>query len=540
MTLAKQITWTLTAVVAGFVLVAGAGIWAMLVAQDNTDLVRREYTRFEMVQGAAGRMEYVRDLLDLVARGIDSGVESPGDAHLRETHDATRSPAGITEATHRILRAARQIEGALNDLERLRSDLDESGASDSHAASASAYFANIDEAEGRLAEVHALLRQGINELAALDLLVVRVPLGDALRALRGLVSQSREHIVSIHARTADWIRTAVGVMIVVSLIVIVAVVALSIWQYRSVTRPIERLRTGVHRIAAGDFSHRLDATGCAEFVALSNDFNRTAAELHDVYADLEERVRTASKKLARAEQLASVGYLAAAVSHEINNPIGIIAGYAESALRIAGQQPENAVPAEVIEALEIVRDEAFRCKKITGQLLSLSRGPDEPVAEVSIAHLVREVADMLRGLTKYADRRIEVSLADGDALTIRSAALEIKQALLNVAVNALDAVPPNTGVVTFEGNRRNGVVQLTVRDNGSGMTPAVLDKVFEPFFSTRRGGEGHGVGLGMSITQAIIERNGGQIIADSAGPGQGSTFTITLPDRSDPPSGSPA
>jgi signal transduction histidine kinase len=292
--------------------------------------------------------------------------------------------------------------------------------------------------------------------------------------------------------------------------------------------PLARLRAGVHRIAAGDFSHRLDATGCTEFSALSDDFNRTAAELHDLYAELEARIREKSRQLARSEQLASVGCLAAAVAHEINNPLGIIVGYAESGARIAGDGQHATAP-EITEALEIIREEAFRGKKITTQLLALSRVSDEPVESVSLARVVDEVADMLRGLSKYADRRIEVVCEDAAGLPVRASALEMKQAILNLTVNALDAVPPRTGEVTLYGRRVREDVMLTVRDNGRGMSSEVLDKVFQPFFSDRRSQGGEGIGLGMSITQAIVERHGGTLTAASAGVGQGSAFTLRLP-----------
>jgi len=108
---------------------------------------------------------------------------------------------------------------------------------------------------------------------------------------------------------------------------------------------------------------------------------------------------------------------------------------------------------------------------------------------------------------------------------------EMKQVLLNLTVNALEAVPPDRGEVRIGGRRSGEWVEVSVEDNGKGMTPETLEQVFEPFFTAKRGAGEPGTGLGLSITHAIVESHGGRIRAESSGPGKGSRFTVRLPAK---------
>ena len=105
----------------------------------------------------------------------------------------------------------------------------------------------------------------------------------------------------------------------------------------------------------------------------------------------------------------------------------------------------------------------------------------------------------------------------------------MKQVLLNLTINALQAVQPGTGEVAIEGRRAGGWVEVVVSDNGRGIAPESLKHVFEPFYTDKRGAGEPGTGLGLSITHAIVESHGGRITAESGGAGRGSRFTVQLP-----------
>jgi signal transduction histidine kinase len=137
---------------------------------------------------------------------------------------------------------------------------------------------------------------------------------------------------------------------------------------------------------------------------------------------------------------------------------------------------------------------------------------------------VADVAEMLRHVGRFAGRSIEIE--DGADVLVMANPQEIKQVVLNLLVNALDSVG-ETGTVRVSARRSGGEAVLTVADDGCGMTPEVLEHLFEPFFTRRK--TGTGTGLGLSIVQRIVTDHGGRIQAVSDGPDKGSTFRVTLP-----------
>ena len=300
-------------------------------------------------------------------------------------------------------------------------------------------------------------------------------------------------------------------------------IAVGVWQYLAVMNPLRRLQRGVKRLSSGDFDYSLNTKGDREFVALGEDFNAMAQELRTLYNELEEKVRIRSAQLAQSERLASVGFLAAGVAHEINNPLAIIVGEAELAL---GALPGDA-DAELRQALSTMRDEAFRCKAITQKLVSLARpgtGKREPVDLVALAE---EVASLVRTLPQHDGRRVTVS-ADAQQTATTDAA-QVKQVLLNLAINALEAVQPGGGTVSIRVDASAGRASLSVIDNGKGIDGEALKRVFQPFYTEKTSPSTPGLGLGLSISHAIIEDLGGRLFAKSDGLGKGSTFTIELP-----------
>ena len=284
-------------------------------------------------------------------------------------------------------------------------------------------------------------------------------------------------------------------------------------------------------VAARQFAARVEPSGSGEFVELANEFNTMAAQLQELYRTLEEKVAQKSKELVRSERLASVGFLAAGVAHEINNPLSIISGYAELSLKAlidsADDDPQSI--AEAAQGLRVIRDEAFRCKEITEKLLSLAKSGTRNKEPFSVSQLAEEVTSMIRGLENYRDRRVFLGLDKTEPLTVYGNANEIKQVLLNLTINALEATPPRDGEVRVAAKRVDEWVELEVIDNGRGMAAEVVDHVFEPFFTAKRGVGSPGTGLGLSITHAIVESHGGEVLRSSAGPGRGSRFVVRLP-----------
>jgi len=356
-----------------------------------------------------------------------------------------------------------------------------------------------------------------------------------MAAIQSVMAQMRSFAMSINQlvyqrqrEEEKQRRDTVAAVALISSVIFAGAVVLGVVQYRNVMSPLNRLRAGVRKIAAAQFKQRLDEHGTAEFAELADEFNKMAAELDEFYHRLEEKVSQKSRELIRSERLASVGYLAAGVAHEVNKPIGIIAGYAEYTLSQLKAGPSAATQEETAKSLQIIADEAFRCKDIIGKLLSLARGSVAKRCEVDLGKVAQDVATAVTGLRDFRDRKLDVQIRGQEGLQVSAIEAEMKQVVLNLTINALEAVPPG-GHVRIDCARNNGLVELRVRDDGRGMTPEVLDRVFEPFFTDKRGARQPGTGLGLSISHAIIESHGGRIRAASAGPGKGSEFVVQLP-----------
>ncbi|RLS35711.1 MAG: HAMP domain-containing protein [Planctomycetota bacterium] len=300
---------------------------------------------------------------------------------------------------------------------------------------------------------------------------------------------------------------------------------LAILTYRWVFRPLRLLGNGSRRVAAGDFAYRLNLDSRDEMAELAEALNDMTERFQEIRDDLDSQVQLRTREVVRSEQLASVGFLAAGVAHEINNPLAAIAMCAESLeSRLAGLAMDDVEAQVARRYLELIQNEAFRCKGITEKLLDFSRLGEVRRQPTAIMALVSDVAEMLRHVGRFAGRSIDIE--SGPDLLVMVNPQEVKQVVLNLLVNALDCVE-ESGQVRVGVRRSAGTAVVTFTDDGCGMTEEVLEHLFEPFFTRRKMGQG--TGLGLSIVHRIVADHGGRIEAKSDGPGRGATFRVTLP-----------
>jgi signal transduction histidine kinase len=245
-----------------------------------------------------------------------------------------------------------------------------------------------------------------------------------------------------------------------------------------------------------------------------------------MYRDLAQQVNVRSRQLIRSERLASVGFLAAGVAHEINNPLASIAFCSEALEgRVTGLLPPRSPEGEVVlKYLRMISQEAFRCKAITQRLLEFSRGGERSREPADLAEIVQGVLDMVQHLQSCKGKAIVFQPAGPVRAWVN--AQEIKSVVLNLVVNALDSMDEG-GKLTIMLARRGDRAEVVFHDTGCGMSAEVLENIFEPFFTKSRTGKG--TGLGLSISHRIISQHGGEIEAASPGSNQGSTFTVRLP-----------
>jgi signal transduction histidine kinase len=235
-----------------------------------------------------------------------------------------------------------------------------------------------------------------------------------------------------------------------------------------------------------------------------------------IIKDMTERTRLMDQ-IARAQKMESIGTLAAGVAHDFNNILGIILPHAE----LIKAQPTADSP--IVEYAETILEASRRAAQLTKQLLSLSRSDPVVMRAVDLNETVRTTRKLL-GETLHRNIRFEFDLSSEPA-TIKADETRIQQVLLNLAINARDAMPEG-GVLKITTRCEGPNVIVRVQDTGCGIEKEVLPKIFDPFFTTKD--KSKGTGLGLSVVYGIIKQTGGTIDVQSEA-GAGAEFTLTFP-----------
>lgn len=305
--------------------------------------------------------------------------------------------------------------------------------------------------------------------------------------------------------------------------------------YLWIFKPLGILISGSRKVADGTFQYRIEISSRDEMAELAEAMNRMTERFESIRKDLDLKVQQRSRELIRSERLASVGFLAAGVAHEINNPLAAISTCAESLQKRVVPLLEKCARDEEETAtarryLKMIEEEAFRCKGITEKLLSFSRSENKERERTDLAVLITDIVEMTRQHDDYKRKEIRLDLPE--SLEMTANAQEMKQVVLNLLTNALNNTDKN-GCVTIRLRREADAAEesdrvvLAVSDDGCGMDQATLKNIFEPFFTLRR--HGQGTGLGLSITHRIVEDHNGRIEVFSDGSDRGSTFLVNLP-----------
>jgi len=285
---------------------------------------------------------------------------------------------------------------------------------------------------------------------------------------------------------------------------------------RLVVRPVAALVEGTRRVTEGDLGTAIPVSGRHELGELAKAFN-------DMTRNLEETQR----QLAQADKLASVGRLAAGVAHEINNPLTGVLSYA-SLLR---KRMEHDPPA--CEDLDVIVRETVRCRGIIRGLLDFARPAAPARKPMDLNEVVRRAVSVV--MTQLALNHVDLSLdLASDLVTVQADANQIQQVVVNLMLNAADAIGEEGGqikVITRPGPEDS--IEFLLEDSGRGIAPEDLPRIFEPFFTTKGN---HGTGLGLAVSWGIVEAHGGALTVQSE-PGRGTCFTLRLPTVAEPEGG---
>ena len=301
---------------------------------------------------------------------------------------------------------------------------------------------------------------------------------------------------------------------------IVAIAAVSLMIYflvnRIVLKPVHAIVAATRKVAAGDLNYKIVLAKRDEIGILADSFN-----------EMTQKLSEAQRQVYQSQKLAAVGQLAAGVAHEINNPLTGVLSYSSFLLKRAEDKPEFK------EDLEVIVRETKRCREIVKGLLDFARqSPPEKHAS-DINEIVERAIRIVQ--TQLAAHHVELQQTlRSDLPKVHADANQIQQVLVNLLLNANDAIGEGSGTIALSTNfRMNGdttqaqakTIEISVSDTGCGISAADLQRIFDPFFSTKGP---KGTGLGLAVAWGIIEKHDGRIEVESE-VGKGTTFRVLLP-----------
>lgn len=314
----------------------------------------------------------------------------------------------------------------------------------------------------------------------------------------------------------NWLATTLLLLAVIFLVVYVVL-------RRSLSRPILTLLYGAKTIGRGDLTHRVTVeTKGDELAKLASEFNRMADNLAEQRETAEKEAENRlnlEKQLRHSERLASVGRLAAGIAHELGAPLNVIDARAEQLLEKADVSREKQM-----KNLTIIRTQSARITHIVRQLLNLARPYHLRFERIDLKSLI---STALEGFTETANVKIEVAAPEN--LQISADADYLQQVFVNIFQNAFYAMK-NKGILRIEvGKTERGgktFAAIKISDTGEGIAPESLEKIFDPFYTTKDIGKG--TGLGLAVSRRIIEEHEGFIEAENNA-GGGASLTVYLP-----------
>lgn len=278
------------------------------------------------------------------------------------------------------------------------------------------------------------------------------------------------------------------------------------------TRPIELVAEAAGKVAAGDLEQNLPSTRKDEIGDLSRNFNQLVDRLRED-RDLKERLRT-------AEHLAGVGQVAQSIAHEIKNPLNFISLSIDH-MRDA-YRPDNPDQACRFESLvDNIKGEIQRISRFTRSFLEYGRPIELKKQPSSLTEIVNQVLELVAAQAEEVKIVLESTLEPLPEMSLDPEF--IRTCLYNIVVNAFDAMPEG-GILKISTAKSAAQISIRFADTGAGLEPESLDKIFEPYYTTKTGG----LGLGLALTRKIIEGHGGRMEFESR-PGVGSTVSLHLP-----------
>jgi signal transduction histidine kinase len=276
-------------------------------------------------------------------------------------------------------------------------------------------------------------------------------------------------------------------------------------------RPLSVLQATTQRVAKGDYSPTsYEGLYTDEISDLITAFNRMAEELE-----------ANQEHLLQARKIAALGTFTAGIAHELNNPINNICLTAETYV----EEYSGLMNAEAKELMRDIHTQAERAGDIVRNLLNFSRTERPAFSSLEVKEIVRSTVALVKNQIMLAGIKLDLELREG-LPQVRGNLRNLQQVFMNLLLNSIQAMPDG-GAISFGAKiGPPGFVRFDLRDTGSGITPEVLEHIFEPFYTTKN--VGRGTGLGLAVTYALVKRHGGRIEVKSEA-GSGTAFSVLLP-----------
>ncbi|RJQ17709.1 MAG: HAMP domain-containing protein [Nitrospiraceae bacterium] len=480
----------------------------MIITMYNEMLFQMKGAQAELYRHQAGYTRNIDDLIRYIEE-FDANLEFLPKKYSSHLHDVA-----CMQCHSQIEERLTSLSGILSGIEKLEKDYKED---------VSILITTNDAIQIKLVE-DAATQKGITMIGLLE------KARHAADKMRSEIKSKRNILIT---RSRTLIFTSIFVTIVSSLIVLMVII-------RGVTGSVNSLIKGIQTIASGDFSKRVRVDTKDEIGFMAEAFNNMTAKLSAMNEEkdklldalkgfneeLEKRVKEATDKLrltqesmVRAETLAAIGTMAAGVSHEMSTPLNTVLGFTQLInSQIDGDDP-------VKKDLKVIEQEILRCKRIVQGLLEFARTSVHEEKILDINSVINETLTLIN--YQHSMRKIVVKRnLDKDLASVEADPANLKQVLLNLFLNAVQAMPDGGELKIITKNTGTGV-EITIADTGTGIPNDALQKIFQPFYTTKK----DGTGLGLSITYGIVKDHGGDIYVDSV-PGKGTTFRIIFPSRS--------
>jgi signal transduction histidine kinase len=282
------------------------------------------------------------------------------------------------------------------------------------------------------------------------------------------------------------------------------------------------------RLGANDYINKpFDAREMREVVDRNVERTRVQRTSEHAAAEIKELNNRLLKELAQKERLASLGQASAEFVHDLGNPLTIVWGYVQLLAKKLEQQDKGGSDnnATSVKELNIIEQNVRLCRELLTMWQSYGSVEASPHKELSVSAIVREVVKGIGPMAVQNGVEFNCDICQ-DACSLVGDSVQITRAIQNVMINALQASAEKKKPINVSCTRKDFYVDVRVEDAGYGITPEQMSKIFDPYFTTKQGKSG--TGLGLYITKKVVEDHNGSIKVDST-PQVGTTFTIRLP-----------